>query len=119
MCGRVSVISQGVGKLETRLQEDEKLEDRITKPEEKLAKGSEQILISYAIHMYLWHCAMPPVYLSQMSDTAVASHWARAALTSTGFSWAIQCPDEMMTSDRLGQSCRIGSASRDTIVSQV
>ena len=96
LCGRVGVISQGVGKKEVN-----------------------EYLFNYAMHMHLRHCTIAPVYLSQICDTAVASHWAMAALTSTGFSWAIQCPDGMMTSDRLGQSCRIGSARRDAIVSQV
>ena len=45
LCGRVGVISKGVEKLETRLQEDEKSEDRITELEEELAKGSKGILI--------------------------------------------------------------------------
>jgi hypothetical protein len=45
LCGRVNVISQGVGKLETRLREDEKSGDRITELEEKLAKRSKRILI--------------------------------------------------------------------------
>ena len=38
-------ISQGVGKLETTLREDEKLESRITGLAEKLAKRKKRILI--------------------------------------------------------------------------
>jgi len=40
-----AAISQGVGKLETRLREDEKLGSRITELAEKLAKGRKRILI--------------------------------------------------------------------------
>jgi hypothetical protein len=55
----------------------------------------------------------------QRSENWAASHLARAAFTATGFSCAIQCPDGTVTSVRLLQSCRMGSARRDTTVSQV
>jgi len=41
-------ISQGVGKLETRLREDEDLGRRITNLAEKLAKEKNEYLFSYA-----------------------------------------------------------------------
>jgi hypothetical protein len=53
------------------------------------------------------------------SGTFVASHFASAALTSAGRSCAIQWPEGMTTSVRSAQSRRIGSARRESIVSQV
>jgi len=55
----------------------------------------------------------------QASGTFVTSHFASAALTSAGRSWAIQWPEGMTTSVRSTQSRRIGSARRESIVSQV
>jgi len=45
-------------------------------------------------------------------------HFASAALTSAGFSCAIQWPEGIVTSVRLLQWARIGSARRETRVSQ-
>ena len=39
----------------------------------------------------------------QMPETAVASHFTKAALTSSGFSWAIQWPERIVSSDRFRQ----------------
>src|SRR5215469_6467840 len=55
----------------------------------------------------------------QASGALTASHFANAALTSIGLSWAIQWPEGTTTSVRSAQSRRIGSARRESIVSQV
>ena len=49
----------------------------------------------------------------------MASHPASAAFTARGFSCAIQCPEGTITSVRFRQSRRMGSASRESTVSQV
>src|SRR5262245_33772546 len=58
-------------------------------------------------------------HTGQTVGIAFASHRAIPALTSIGFSCAIQCPDRITTSERLGQSRRIGSANREDSVSHV
>ena len=62
---------------------------------------------------------LSPRYFGHSPGNFNASHRASPALTSTGFSCAIQWPDCTTISDRSAQSARIGSARRDTIVSQV
>jgi hypothetical protein len=57
--------------------------------------------------------------VGQASGTLTASHFARAALTSIGRSWAIQWPENITISVRSAQSRRIGSARWESIVSQV
>jgi len=64
-------------------------------------------------------CRVPRAHTGQTAGTAVASHRAMLALTSIGFSCAIQWPERITTSDRLRQSRRIGSASREATVSHV
>ena len=54
----------------------------------------------------------------QRSGNCWASQRAMAALTDTGFSCAIQCPDRTVTSVKFLQSRRMGSARRDSTVSQ-
>ena len=46
---------------------------------------------------------------------AVASHFTKAAFTSIGFSCAIQWPERIVSSVRLRQYVRMGSASREWV----
>src|SRR5262249_61784408 len=56
---------------------------------------------------------------AQRAGKCEESHFVRAAFTARGFSWAIQWPDRTTTSVRFRQSCRIGSARREVMVSHV
>ena len=57
-------------------------------------------------------------YPGQSCPTRVASQRASAALTAMGFSWAIQWPVSMISSESDLQRSRIGSARRECTVSQ-
>ena len=59
------------------------------------------------------------IQMRQRFGNSIASHRAIAALTDAGFSWAIKCPDLTTASLRRSQFLRIGSASRESIVSQI
>jgi beta-lactamase class A len=54
----------------------------------------------------------------QSEGNLAASHFARAAFTWTGFSWAIQWPHSTVASVRLAHAARMGSARRESMVSQ-
>jgi hypothetical protein len=56
---------------------------------------------------------------AQSAGNFCASHLASAALTQIGFSCAVQCPEGTTASVRSAQWARIGSARRESIVSQV
>ncbi len=58
-------------------------------------------------------------FTGHTSGSSLTSHRASAAFTACGFSCAIQCPEVTTTSVRRRQSRRIGSARRESRVSQV